>query len=514
MSFSNGLLFAKGTSEIRILPHMANRHGLIAGATGTGKTVSLQVLCERFSSIGVPVFLADVKGDLSGIAKPGASNSKIDERITNLGLEGFSFSGFPVTFWDVFGQQGHPMRTTVSEMGALLFSKLLNLNETQSGIMHIVFKIADDMGMLLLDLKDLRAMLRYVGDNSSEFTTQYGSISKQSIGAIQRGLLTLEEQGAELFFGEPALDIRDFMKVDSSGKGYINILASDKLFLSPALYSTFLLWLLSELFEELPEVGDLDKPKIVFFFDEAHLLFSEASKTLLQKVEQVVRLIRSKGVGVYFITQNPDDIPDTVLGQLGNRVQHALRAFTPRDQNAVRAAAQTFRANPELNIETVITELGVGEALISFLDEKGSPRIVERAFVVPPQSNIGPLSAQEREGVLRGSLLYGKYEKTIDRYSAFESLQEEEERQKAAKAAEEERKNYEKLMKQQTRTNSGRTSYSNNSRTNYGTSRRTTQRSRTTDTALNRFAKSAMSSIGRQVGNELVRGILGSFLRK
>lgn len=506
MSFSNGLLFAKGTSDIRILPHMANRHGLIAGATGTGKTVSLQVLCERFSSIGVPVFLADVKGDLSGIAKPGASNSKIDERITNLGLEGFSFSGFPVTFWDVFGQQGHPMRTTVSEMGALLFSKLLNLNETQSGIMHIVFKIADDMGMLLIDLKDLRAMLRYVGDNSSEFTTQYGSISKQSIGAIQRGLLTLEEQGAELFFGEPALDIRDFMKVDSSGKGFINILASDKLFLSPALYSTFLLWLLSELFEELPEVGDLDKPKIVFFFDEAHLLFKEASKALLQKVEQVVRLIRSKGVGVYFITQNPDDIPETVLGQLGNRVQHALRAFTPRDQNAVRAAAQTFRANPELNIETVITELGVGEALISFLDEKGSPSIVEKAFVLPPRSNIGPLSVQEREGIIRGSLLYGKYEKTIDRFSAFESLQEEEERQKAAKAAEEERKNYEKLMRQQTRANS--------SRTNYGNSRRTTQRSRTTDTPLNRFAKSAMSSIGRQVGNELVRGILGSFLRR
>ncbi len=506
MASSNGLLFAKGTSEIRILPHMANRHGLIAGATGTGKTVSLQVLCERFSSIGVPVFLADVKGDLSGIAKSGKSSSKIDERIANLGLEGFSFSSFPVTFWDVFGQQGHPMRTTVSEMGALLFSKLLNLNETQSGIMHIVFKIADDMGMLLIDLKDLRAMLRYVGDNSSEFTTQYGTISKQSIGAIQRGLLTLEEQGAEQFFGEPSLDIKDFMKVDSSGKGFINILASDKLFLSPALYSTFLLWLLSELFEELPEVGDLDKPKIVFFFDEAHLLFDEASKALLQKIEQVIRLIRSKGVGVYFITQNPDDIPETVLGQLGNRVQHALRAFTPRDQNAVRAAAQTFRSNPDLSVETVITELGVGEALISFLDDKGSPRIVERAFVLPPQSNIGPISSEERERLVRESMIYGEYEKTIDRVSAYENLQEAEEQQKAAKAAEEERKNYEKLMKQQASQSSRRTSYSN--------TRKTTQRSRTTDTPLNRFAKSAMSSIGRQVGNELVRGLLGSFLRK
>ena len=527
MTLSNGLMFVKGTSEIRILPHMANRHGLIAGATGTGKTVSLQVLCERFSSIGVPVFLADVKGDLSGLAKAGKSNSKIDERIANLGLEGFNFTDFPVTFWDVFGQQGHPMRTTVSEMGSLLFSKLLNLNETQSGIMHIVFKIADDMGMLLIDLKDLRAMLRYVGDNASEFTTQYGMISKQSVGAIQRGLLTLEEQGGEQFFGEPSLDIRDFMKVDGSGKGFINILASDKLFLSPSLYSTFLLWLLSELFEELPEVGDLDKPKMVFFFDEAHLLFDEASKALLQKVEQVVRLIRSKGVGVYFITQNPDDIPETVLGQLGNRVQHALRAFTPRDQNAVRAAAQTFRANPEFSVETVITVLGVGEALISFLDEKGRPGIVERAFVLPPQSNIGLIPVEERERMIRESLIYGKYEEIIDRVSAFESLQEVEEQQRAAKNAEEEHKNYEKQMRQKTSGNSSSNSArysngyddnynrrSNSSRTSYNNKRRTAQRSRVTDTPLNRFAKSAMSSIGRQVGNQLVRGILGSFLRK
>jgi len=512
MAFDNGLLFAKGGSEIKILPHMANRHGLIAGATGTGKTVSLQVLCEKFSSIGVPVFLADVKGDLSGLAVAGEPSAKIEERITDLKLEGFKFAGFPVVFWDVFGQQGHPMRTTVSEMGALLFSRLLNLNETQSGIMHIMFKIADDMGMLLIDLKDLRAMLRYVGDNASQFTTQYGSISKQSIGAIQRALLTLEEQGGELFFGEPALDIRDFIRVDGDGKGFVNILASDRLFLSPALYSTFLLWLLSELYEELPEVGDLDKPKIVFFFDEAHLLFSEASKVLLQKIEQVIRLIRSKGVGVYFITQNPDDIPDTVLGQLGNRVQHALRAFTPRDQNAVRAAAQTFRENPNFSVETVITELGVGEALISFLDEKGRPGIVERAFVLPPQSRSGPIPVQKREELIRESPIYGKYEEMVDRTSAFECLKEAEEQRQAAKMAEEERKNYEKQMRQTADRNYSRPG--NNSDYNNYSNRRTSSRSRRTDTPLDRFAKSALSSIGRQIGNELVRGILGSLLRK
>jgi DNA helicase HerA-like ATPase len=365
------------------------------------------------------------------------------------------------------------------------------------------------MGMLLIDLKDLRAMLRYVGDNAGQFTTQYGSISKQSIGAIQRALLTLEEQGGELFFGEPALDIRDFIRVDGNGKGFVNILASDRLFLSPALYSTFLLWLLSELYEELPEVGDLDKPKIVFFFDEAHLLFSEASKVLLQKIEQVIRLIRSKGVGVYFITQSPNDIPETVLGQLGNRVQHALRAFTPRDQNAVKAAAQTFRENPEFNVETVITELGVGEALISFLDEKGRPGIVERALVLPPQSKIGPIPAEKREELIKESLIYGKYEEIIDRVSAFECLKEAEEARQAAKIAEEERKNYEKQMKQMTGRN-----YNNPGNYSSYNNRRTTQRSRRTDTPLDRFAKSALSSIGRQVGNELVRGILGSLLRK
>ena len=529
MSSSNGMLFAKGKSEIRILPHMANRHGLIAGATGTGKTISLKVLCEEFSSIGVPVFLADIKGDLSGICKIGHSNAKIEERVRNLGLDGFHFSDYPVAFWDVFGQQGHPVRTTVSEMGALLFSKLLNLNETQSGIMNIVFKIADDSGLLLIDLKDLRAMLRYVGDHASEFTTEYGTISKQSVGAIQRGMLTLQEQGGEMFFGEPALDIRDFMKTDSNGKGVVNILASDKLFQSPALYSTFLLWLLSELYEELPEVGDVDKPKIVFFFDEAHLLFDEASKVLLQKVEQVVRLIRSKGVGVYFITQNPDDIPETVLGQLGNRVQHALRAFTPRDQIAVKAAAQTFRANPEFKVEAAITELGVGEALISFLDERGSPGIVERAFVLPPRSYIGPIASEERENIIKESNNYGKYEEMIDRVSAFESLQEMEEKQEAEKRAEEERKKHEKQMRQTTAGSrrSNRNTYTNDynnnnnsgydSRTNYGgnySNGGTKRRKSNSDSPLDKFAKSAMSTIGRQVGNELIRGILGTFLRK
>lgn len=527
MSNSNGLLFAKGKSEIRILPHMSNRHGLIAGATGTGKTVSLKVLCEEFSSIGVPVFLADIKGDLSGISKIGQPNSKIDERIKILGLEGFRFTSFPVAFWDVFGQQGHPVRTTVSEMGYLLFSKLLNLNEVQSGVMNIVYKIADDSKMMLIDLKDLRAMLRYVGDHASEFTTEYGTISKQSIGAIQRGLLMIEEQGGEQFFGEPALDIRDFMKTDASGRGIINILASDKLFQSPALYSTFLLWLLSELYEELPEVGDIDKPKIAFFFDEAHLLFNEASKVLLQKVEQVVRLIRSKGVGVYFITQNPDDIPETVLGQLGNRVQHALRAFTPRDQVAVKAAAQTFRENPEFSVETAITELGVGEALISFLDEKGIPGIVERALVVPPRSYIGSIPSEERESIIRESVNYGKYEEMIDRISAFESLQAMEENQEAEKRAETERENIEKQIKQTmtvNRQNNNRyvndnnnynSGYSNrnNSSNNYRNTR-TTQRKRNSDSPLDKLAKSTMSSIGRQVGRELVRGILGSFLRR
>ncbi|NMC44580.1 MAG: DUF853 family protein [candidate division Zixibacteria bacterium] len=416
------LLIAKAQKELHLLPRMANRHGLIAGATGTGKTVTLQVMAEHFSRIGVPVFLADIKSDLAGISQPGGGNPKIDERVKLLALEPWSFQGCPVRFWDLYGQQGHPVRTTISEIGPLLFARLLNLNETQEGVLTIVFKIADDNGLLLLDLKDLRAMLQYVADNSRQFQTEYGNVSAASVGAIQRGLLTLEEQGGDRLIGEPALDLDDLLQTDGDGRGIVNILAADKLMQSPRVYTTFLLWLLSELFEQLPEVGDQDKPKLVFFFDEAHLLFDDAPKVLLEKIEQVVRLIRSKGVGVYFISQNPLDIPDVVLGQLGNRVQHALRAFTPRDQKAVKTAAETFRPNPALDTATVITELGTGEALISMLDEKGSPTPVERAFVCPPHSQIGLIAPEIRAQLIRQSDLYGHYENLIDRDSAYELL--------------------------------------------------------------------------------------------
>ena len=388
---SDVLTIAKGENDLVLLPRMANRHGLIAGATGTGKTVTLRVIAEGFSRIGVPVFMADVKGDLSGLARAGAANPKISERLDKLAIDGFQFAAYPVAFWDVFGEQGHPVRTTISDMGPLLMARLLNLNETQSGVLAMVFKIADDNGMLLLDLKDLRAMLQHVGDNAAQFKTQYGNVSAASVGAIQRGLLALEEQGGDKFFGEPALDLDDMMQTDSQGRGIINILTADKLINAPKLYATFLLWLLSELFERLPEVGDPEKPKLVFFFDEAHLLFNDAPKVLLEKIEQVVRLIRSKGVGVYFVTQNPLDVPEVVLGQLGNRVQHALRAFTPRDQKAVKAAATTFRQNKNVDVESVITELGVGEALVSFLNDKGQPTPVERALIYPPQSQLPPL---------------------------------------------------------------------------------------------------------------------------
>ncbi len=418
------LLIAKTSdallSELCLLPNMANRHGLIAGATGTGKTITLQVLAERFSAIGVPVFMADVKGDLTGISQIGKPNTKIDERIKLLNLA-HTPAACPVTLWDVFGEQGHPVRATISEMGPVLLSRIFNLNDTQSGVLTLAFKIADDNGLLLLDLKDLRSLLSWVGENAGQFTTDYGNISPASIGAIQRGLLTLEQQGGDRFFGEPALVLDDLMQTDD-GKGVINILAADRLLTSPRLYSTFLLWLLSELYENLPEVGDRDKPKLVFFFDEAHLLFNESPKELLEKIEQVVRLVRSKGVGVYFVTQNPLDIPDTVLGQLGNRVQHALRAYTPRDQKAVAAAAETFRANPKINVAQIITELGVGEALVSFLDEKGRPTVVERAYVCPPQSQIGPISPEQRKLLLQNSLVAGQYEKTVERESAFEKL--------------------------------------------------------------------------------------------
>ena len=417
------LLVAKaGSKDLALLPGLANRHGLIAGATGTGKTVTLQVLAEAFSRIGVPSFLADVKGDLSGLAAPGAASPKMKERLAMLKLDEPKWAGCPVTFWDVYGEQGHPVRATVSDMGPLLLARLLNLNDTQAGVLTLVFKIADDNKLLLLDMKDMRAMLQYVGDNAAQFKTEYGNVSTASVGAIQRGLLELEHQGADRFFGEPMLDIDDLMQTDAKGQGMVNILAADKLMNSPKLYSTFLLWLLAELFEHLPEVGDPEKPKLVFFFDEAHLLFTDAPKALLERIEQVVRLIRSKGVGVYFVTQNPLDVPETVLGQLGNRVQHALRAFTPRDQKAVKTAAETLRPNPKLKAEKVITQLGVGEALVSFLDAKGTPSVVERGYIIPPCSRIGPIAPDERKRIIAASAVAGHYEKVVDRESAYEIL--------------------------------------------------------------------------------------------
>jgi len=416
------LLIAKSASlDLAMLPALANRHGCITGATGTGKTITLQVLTERFSAIGVPVFLADVKGDLSGIAKAGATSEKLMARLEKLGLPEPAWGACPVTLWDVFGEQGHPIRATISDMGPLLLARLLNLNDTQEGVLAMAFKIADDNGLLLLNLADLRAMLQFVGDNAAQIKTQYGNVSAASIGAIQRGLLQIEEQGGEKFFGEPMLNIDDLMQT-VDGKGVVNILAADKLMNSPRLYASFLLWLLSELYENLPEVGDVEKPKLVFFFDEAHLLFADAPAALLEKVELVVRLIRSKGVGVYFVTQNPIDIPDKVLGQLGNRVQHALRAFTPRDQKAVRATAETMRANPGLDIEQAILELAVGEALISLLDAKGTPGITERAWMLAPGSQIGPITPEERTALIQRSVVAGVYEKVIDRESAYEIL--------------------------------------------------------------------------------------------
>ena len=417
------IFIAQAKEPIYLLPKMANRHGLIAGATGTGKTTTLQTLAENFSARGVPVFMADVKGDLAGLSQPGANNPKVMERVKELGLSDFKGEAWPVVFWDVFGENGHPVRATVSEMGPLLLGRLLDLNETQAGVLNMVFEIADENGLLLLDLKDLRSMLQFVADNADQFKTQYGNVSAASAGAIQRNLLALESQGADKFFGEPALNLDDLIQT-VGGKGVINILAAEKLMQkSPKVYATFLLWLLSELFENLPEIGDPEKPKLVFFFDEAHLLFTDIEKAVEEKIEQMVRLIRSKGVGVYFVSQNPLDIPDVVLGQLGNRVQHCLRAFTPRDQKVVQAAAQTFRQNPKLKTQEVLTQLGVGEALVSMLDEKGSPQIVQRAKIVPPHSQLGAITAEQRKQIVSSSAVAGHYEKTVDRESAFEKLQ-------------------------------------------------------------------------------------------
>ncbi len=418
-----GVARTQAGEEVLFLPAMANRHGLVTGATGTGKTVTLQVLADHFSQIGVPVFVADVKGDLSGVAEPGAMSPKLAERLKSVGAEAPAFAANPVAFWDVFGKQGTPIRATISDLGPLLLGRLFGLNATQQGVLALVFKVADDNGLLLLDIKDLRAMLQFAGDNASQFTTEYGNISTASIGAIQRSLLEIEQQGGASFFGEPMLDVDDLLQTDSHGRGVVNVLAADELIRSPKLYAMFLLWMLSELFERLPEVGDPDKPVLVFFFDEAHLLFNDAPQPLIEKIEQVVRLIRSKGVGVYFVTQSPGDVPDTVLGQLGNRVQHALRAFTPRDQKAVKTAAETLRPNPSLDLGRVISELGVGEALVSMLDAKGSPTVTERAWIAAPGSRIGPITAAERKAVQdRNTALYGHYAQAIDRESAYEKL--------------------------------------------------------------------------------------------
>ena len=495
---ADALIIAKapGTAEdLAILPAMANRHGLIAGATGTGKTVTLQVMAEAFSRIGVPVFAADVKGDLSGISQAGASNPKLAERIQQLKLADFQFSANPVTFWDVFGQQGHPVRATTSEIGPLLFSRLLNLNDTQAAVLALTFKIADDHQLLLLDLKDLQAMLQHVGDQARDYQTQYGNISAASIGAIQRGLLNLQQQGADKFLGEPALNLDDLIQTDSNGHGIINILAADRLLTSPTLYATFLLWMMSELFEKLPEVGDPEKPKLVFFFDEAHLLFSDLPSTIQQKVEQVVRLIRSKGVGIYFVTQNPTDIPDVILGQLGNRVQHALRAFTPKDQKAVRAAAETFRANPKVNVEKTITELAVGEALVSFLDEKGTPTPVERALVLPPHSQIGPITPDQRLQIIKSSVVAGVYDNVVDRESAYEILKGRSGQPLAPAGS----------AGQPTPTSPA--SWLPNLGTILGGGG-----GRRGDTLAEAAMKSAARAMGSSVGRQIVRGVLGSLL--
>ncbi len=474
------ILIGKAAEPVYLLPRMANRHGFIAGATGTGKTVTLQVLAENFSRIGVPVFMTDIKGDLSGVSQPGKPHPKISERIERIGLEEFSFSPSPVTFWDVFGKEGHPARTTISEMGPLLLARLLNLNETQQGVLALVFRVADENGWLLLDIKDLRAILQYVAENAKEFRTLYGNVSAASVGAIQRRLIGLEDQGGDLLFGEPALDLNDLMQTDENGHGILNILAADQLFNTPQVYATFLLWLLAELFEQLPETGDPEKPRLVLFFDEAHLIFDDAPEALLEKIEQVVRLIRSKGVGVYFVTQNPLDIPETVLAQLGNRIQHALRAYTPRERKAVRVAADSFRSNPQLDTLQAITDLGVGEALVSTLDEKGRPGMVQRTLICPPRGQIGPITPAQRRALMARSLVSGVYEKTIDRESAYEILKARAERAAAEAQQEEERK--------------------------------PARRSRGRQTVMESFLKSAARAIGSQVGRQLIRGVLGSLL--
>ncbi len=494
-----GVFLGKGTVPCHLLLDRANRHGLVAGATGTGKTVTLQVLAEGFSAAGVPVFMADVKGDLSGICRAGSATHPLHDRLTrraaDVGLDGYGYRGFPTVFFDLYGEQGHPVRTTVSEMGPLMLARLLELNETQEGVLSIAFRAADDNGLLLLDLKDLRAMMQFVAEHSRELSATYGNVSTASVGAIQRRLLVLEDQGAAHFFGEPALAIADLMRCDASGLGQINVLAADRLMQDPKLYSTFLLWLLSELFEELPEVGDPEKPRLVFFFDEAHLLFADAPRALVRTVEQVVRLIRSKGVGVYFVSQNPQDIPDAVLGQLGNRVQHALRSFTAKDRRAVRAAAENFRENPAFDAREVITELGVGEALVSLLDAKGVPTVVDRALIRPPSSRLGPLLAQERAQALAASPLAGRYDQAVDRHSAFEMLAE---RARAA-AREEAAADAPRRDPEPARRGGAAGGRSGSGRTRQG--------------LMETLARSVARSVGSTIGRRLVRGLLGSLMK-
>ena len=521
---STPIIIAKKTTntqqDVVLHSKFANRHGLIAGATGTGKTVTLKVLAESFSRLGVPVFLADAKGDVSSLAQAGASNPKFDERIKSLGIDSIPFAASPVVFWDLFAEQGHPIRTTITEIGPLLLARMLNLNDTQEGVLSAVFRIADDQGMLLIDFKDLKAMIGYVSEHAAEFKAEYGNLSPASLGAIQRNLLALADQGGDQFFGEPSLNILDFIQTDSNGHGYINILAADKLMNTPKLYATFLLWMLSELFEQLPEVGDMDKPKLVFFFDEAHLLFDNASAALQEKIEQVVRLIRSKGVGIYFVTQNPLDLPESVLGQLGNRVQHALRAFTPKDQKAVKTAADTFRANPEFKVEQAITELAVGEALISCLDEQGTPQIVERAWVMPPYSSFSPISPEQRQTLISQSIVAGIYEKSLDRESAFELLQNkvverqqqavqiEREKQQAKEQealAKQQAKEAETLAKQQAREQERIAKEQQKE-----AEREAKQREKLIQDTVGTFAKSAARSLGGSTGQKIVRGLLGS----
>ncbi|MBQ0918578.1 DUF853 domain-containing protein [Hydrogenophaga aromaticivorans] len=505
------LIAQNANTTCQLLPGLANRHGLITGATGTGKTVSLQTLAEQFSNIGVPVFMADVKGDLTGISQMGSFGEKISAVLKDRGITLPASQACPTTLWDVFGEQGHPVRATVSDMGPLLLARMLNLNDTQAGVLNLVFKIADDNGLLLLDMKDLRAMLQHIGDNAKQFTTEYGNISAASVGAIQRGLMQVEQQGGDKFFGEPMLDISDFMQT-VDGKGVVNILAADKLMNSPRLYATFLLWMLSELFEQLPEIGDPEKPKLVFFFDEAHLLFNEAPKVLIERIELVVRLVRSKGVGVYFVTQNPLDIPDSVLGQLGNRIQHALRAFTPRDQKAVRATAETMRPKAGLDIEAAITELAVGEALVSLLDPKGRPSETERVYVVPPGSQLGPITDAQRHQLLRDSLVAGVYEKTVDRESAHEILRAHVDARTAEAAPAEaggvKTPRIPGAAKKEAEAEGG----GFGGMVNEALFGRTGPRGGQYDGLVQTMAKTAARSVASGIGRQIVRGVLGSLL--